>query len=194
MKKNYKLFTVFLKFASNFKLYEKNDKPHRVCIFEIRDCSRPGQLNILKSRLRKLFDNQRAKGTQTLPKSARQHFYHILLSFRAILNWKTSLLVTAEILGLFNHTLTTEDKHSIHNKERLTQPTQIYLFKKQKSFVTFFVAFLKSASNFKHFLKRASSRAYVFQNFEIAKDSQTLLKSTRQHFYQIFQSLSERLS
>ena len=110
------------------------------------------------------------------------------------MSWKTSLLVTAEILGLFNHTLTTEDKHSIHNKERLTQPTQIYLFKKQKSFVTFFVAFLKSASNFKHFLKRASPRAYVFQNFEIAKDSQTLLKSTRQHFYQIFQSLSERLS
>ena len=59
-----------------------------------------------------------------------------------------------KILGQFVKTLTANDKYSLLNRENLTQPIQILVSQKQKSFSEFFSPFLKSTLNFEHFLKK----------------------------------------
>ena len=55
-----------------------------------------------------------------------------------------------KILRLFVNTLTVNDKHYLLNRDNLTQPIQMQLSQKQKTFSEFFFAFLKSTLNFKH--------------------------------------------
>ena len=43
-----------------------------------------------------------------------------------------------------------DDKHYLLNRDNLTQPIQMQLYQKQKTFSEFFFAFLKSILNFKH--------------------------------------------
>ena len=64
-----------------------------------------------------------------------------------------SLLVLCKILRLFVNTLTADDKYSLLNRINLTQPIQILLSKKQKTFSKFFAPFLKSTLNFEIFQK-----------------------------------------
>ena len=59
--------------------------------------------------------------------------------------------MTCKIFGLFLNTLTSDDKYSLLNSDNLTQPIQMQLSKKQKTFSEFFSAFLKTISNFEHF-------------------------------------------
>ena len=68
--------------------------------------------------------------------------------------WKKSLLVMHQILGLFVNTLTLDDKHYMLNRDNLTQPIQIQLSLKQKTFSKFFFPFLKSILNLKHLPKK----------------------------------------
>ena len=68
--------------------------------------------------------------------------------------WKKSRLVIHKILGLFVNTLTVDDKHYMLNRDNLTQPIQIQLSLKQKTFSEFFFAFLKSILNLKHLPKK----------------------------------------
>ena len=60
----------------------------------------------------------------------------------------------SETLGLFVNTLTADGKYSVCNKENLPQPVQMESCKTQKVFSESFTAFLKSTSNFEHFLKK----------------------------------------
>ena len=83
-----------------------------------------------KTRFRTPFDNQPVKVCQTLLKSARQHFYHILPSLQAKSNCKLSLVVISEILAMFFSTLTADDKYSLRNRENLWQAIQMQLSKK----------------------------------------------------------------
>ena len=59
-----------------------------------------------------------------------------------------------KILRLFFNTLTVDEKHYLLNRDNLTQPIQIQLSQKQKTFSEFFFAFLKSILNFKHLPKK----------------------------------------
>ena len=59
-----------------------------------------------------------------------------------------------KILGLFVNTLTVDDKHYMLNRDNLTQPIQIQLSQKQKTFSQFFYAFSKSILNDKHLPKK----------------------------------------
>ena len=59
-----------------------------------------------------------------------------------------------KILGLFVNTLTVDDKHYMLNRDNLTQPIQIQLSQKQKTFSEFLFAFLKSKLNYKHLQKK----------------------------------------
>ena len=54
-----------------------------------------------------------------------------------------------KILRHFVNTLTVDDKHYMLNRDNLTQPIQIQLSQKQKTFSEFFLKFLKSIINFK---------------------------------------------
>ena len=69
------------------------------------------------------------------------------------------MLVLCKILGLFVNTLTDDDKYSLLYRDNLTQPIQMLLSQKQKTFSQFFCAFLKSALNFAHFQKKDDSHS-----------------------------------
>ena len=64
------------------------------------------------------------------------------------------MLVLCKILRLFVNTLPLDGKYSLLNGEKLTQPLQIQLCQKEKSFSQFFSLFLKSTLNFQHFRKK----------------------------------------
>ena len=64
-----------------------------------------------------------------------------------------------KILRLFVNTLTVNDKHYLLNRDNLTQPIQIQLSQKQKTFSQFFFAFLKSILNYKHLPKKDDPRS-----------------------------------
>ena len=61
------------------------------------------------------------------------------------------MLVLCKILRLFVNTLTDDDKYSLLHRDNLTQPIQILLSQKQKTFSQFFSAFSKSTLNFAPF-------------------------------------------
>ena len=64
------------------------------------------------------------------------------------------MLVLCKILRLFVYTLTNDDKYCLLSRDNLTQPIQILLSQKQKSFSELFSAFLKFTLNFEHFQKK----------------------------------------
>ena len=65
------------------------------------------------------------------------------------------MLVLCKSLRLLTvKTLTDDEKYSLLYQENLTQPIQILLPEKPKSFSHFFAAFFKSPLNFAHFQKK----------------------------------------
>ena len=66
------------------------------------------------------------------------------------------MLVLCKILRLFVNTLADDDRYSLLYRDNLTQPIQILLSQKQKTFYQFFTVFLKFALNFAHFRKKDS--------------------------------------
>ena len=64
------------------------------------------------------------------------------------------MLVLCKMLRLFVTTMTAYDKYSLLNRDNLTEPIQILLSQKQKTFSRSFPAFLKSRLNFEHFQKK----------------------------------------
>ena len=79
------------------------------------------------------------------------------------------MLVLCKFLRLLVKTLTDDEKYSLLYRENLTQPIQILLSQKRKSFSEFSAAFLKYTLNFEHFQKkddphsRCSSQITVFE-------------------------------
>ena len=59
-----------------------------------------------------------------------------------------------KIVRLFFNALTANDKHYIRNRDNLTDPIQMQLSQKQKSFSQFFFRFLKCILNYTHFAKK----------------------------------------
>ena len=59
-----------------------------------------------------------------------------------------------KILSLFVNTLTVDEKHYHLNRDNLTQPIQMQLSEKQKTFHEFFFAFVICILNFQHLPKK----------------------------------------
>ena len=72
------------------------------------------------------------------------------------------MLVLCKFLRPLVKTLTDDEKYSLLYRDNLTQPIQILLTKKQKSFSHFLSAFLKSTLSFVHFQKKMTLIADVF--------------------------------
>ena len=64
------------------------------------------------------------------------------------------MLVLSKILGLFVNTLTDDDKYSLLYRHNLTQPIQILLSQKPKTFSKLSSEILKPALNYEHFQKK----------------------------------------
>ena len=90
----------------------------------VKDFVRP---HSKKRRVRTPFESQHVKGSQTLVKFVWEYFYQILLTLWGKLIWKTSPLVTCEILGVFVNTLTADDKYRVLDCGNLLLPIQSQL-------------------------------------------------------------------
>ena len=104
-----------------------------------------------KFRFKGSFKKQHGKCAQTLLKCQGQLLDHIYRSLLRQLSYKKSVLVICKIPRLFINTLSADGKNSLLNRDNLTQPIQMQLSGKQKTFCEFFAAFLKSRLNFEHF-------------------------------------------
>ena len=100
------------------------------------------------------FDSQHMKTFQILAKSPGECFYHVFSSFSGKFISKMSLLVLGEILGVFVNTLTADVKYAGQDCKNLQLPIKMVLSGKRISFSGFFVSYLESISNFKHFVKK----------------------------------------
>ena len=113
-----------------------------------------------KYRFKESFKMQHGKCAQTLLKCQGQLLYHIYWSLWKQLSYKKSLLVICKISSLFINTQSVDGNYSLFNKDNLTQPIQMQLSRKEKDFPQFFLAFLKSNSNFEHFQKKDESHCW----------------------------------
>ena len=89
-----------------------------------------------------------------MPKSEPHHYYPLFSWIRGKLSSKKSALVRSEVLRLFVNTLIADDKYSRRNMHNLKQQFETPLSHKGKTFSEFLIAFLKSAWNLEHFLKK----------------------------------------
>ena len=69
-----------------------------------------------KPRIRALMDSQHVKGSETLHKIASQYFSQIFWSLEKKINLQNSVLVVLELLRLFVHILTSNDKYFLSVK------------------------------------------------------------------------------
>ena len=79
------------------------------------------------------------------------------------------MLVLCKILRLFVNTLTTDDKYSLLNRDNLTEPIQILLYQKDRTFSQFFSSFLKSTFNFEHFQKKDDPHRRCISEIAVSK-------------------------
>ena len=66
--------------------------------------------------------------------------------------------------------MTAHNKYFLINRDTLTQPIQMQLFQRRKTFSDFFSAFLKSILNFQSFQKKMTLRADVFPKLRTPKN------------------------
>ena len=170
-----------------------------------------------KSRFKRSCGKQHGKRAQTLLKFAWQHLYHIYWSLWRQLTFKKFLLVICKISRLFPNKLSADGKYSLLNRDNLTQPIQMQVSRKEKTFSEFFSAFLKSNLNIEHFqekkmsviadgfpklrtpknLVRSMSKKARFKGSfgkQHGKRAKTLLKFAWQHRYHVYWSLWRQLS
>ena len=78
---------------------------------------------------------------------------YLLNTLKYIL-WKKYVLVIHKILRLFVNTLIVEDKHYLLNTDNLTQPIQMQLYQKQKTFSELFFSIFKIFIKLETFAKK----------------------------------------
>ena len=79
------------------------------------------------------------------------------------------MLVLSKFLRLLVKTLTDNEKYSLLYRENLTQPIQILLSQKAKTFSRFFSAFLKSTLNFEHFQKKDDPHSRIISQITVCE-------------------------
>ena len=82
------------------------------------------------------------------------------------------MLVLCKFLRLLVKTLTDDEKYSLLYRENLTQPIQVLLSQKQKTFSHFFSAFFKSTLNFAHFQKKDDPHSRCSSQITISEKSE----------------------
>ena len=108
----------------------------------------------IKSRFMGSFPKQHGKRAQTLLKFAWRNLYHIHWSLWRQLTFKKSLLVICKISRLFPNTMSADGKYSLFNGDNLTQPFQMQLSRKEKTFSNFFCWLFEIWFKFWTFLKK----------------------------------------
>ena len=120
-------------------------------------------------RFKTRFDSQHVKASKILAKSPWEHIYHVFSSFSGKFISKISPLLIGEILGVFVHTVTADDKYPVQDCENLPLPiiwktknfSSIFFF-----FFVFVFSFLESTSNFKGFEKKHDCHTLSFSQIK----------------------------
>ena len=79
------------------------------------------------------------------------------------------MLVICKFLRLLVKTLTHNEKYSLLHRENLTQPIQILLSQKQKTFSEFFSEFSKSTLNFEHFQRKDHPHSRIISQITVSE-------------------------
>ena len=79
------------------------------------------------------------------------------------------MLVLRKFLRHLVKTLTDDEKYSFLYRENLTQPIQILLSQKRKTFFQFFSIFSKSTLNFEHFQKKDDSHSRCISQITVSE-------------------------
>ena len=79
------------------------------------------------------------------------------------------MLVIFKFLRLLVKTLTDDEKYSLLQRENLTQPIQILLSQKQKTFSQFFSKFSKSTLNFEHFQRKDHPHSRIISQITVTE-------------------------
>ena len=79
------------------------------------------------------------------------------------------MLVLCKFLSLLVETLTDDEKYSLLYREKLTQPIQILLSQKRKTFSRFFSSFSKSTLNFEHFQKKDHPHSRIISQITVSE-------------------------
>ena len=108
----------------------------------------------VKSRFRGVFHNKHAMGAQRLLKSGQRYLSHVCSSLWTEFSRKKSMLVLCKFLRLLVKTLTDDEKYSLLYRKNLTQPIQILLSQKPKTFSRLFSEIFKPTLNFEHLQKK----------------------------------------
>ena len=77
------------------------------------------------------------------------------------------MLVLCKFLRLLVKTLTDDEKYSLLYRENITQPIQILLSQKRKTFSQFFSGFVKSTLNFEHFQKKDHPHSRIISKIAV---------------------------
>ena len=79
------------------------------------------------------------------------------------------MLVLCKILRLSVYTLTNNDRYCSLYRGNLTQPIQILLSQKQKTFSQFFSEFLKDTLNFEFFQQKYDPHSRCFSQINVSE-------------------------
>ena len=79
------------------------------------------------------------------------------------------MLVLCKFLRPLVKTLTDDEKYSLLYRDNLTQPIQILLSQKRKTFSEFFSAFSKSTLNFEHFPKKDHPHSRIISQITVSE-------------------------
>ena len=120
------------------------------------------------------FDSQHGNGSQTLPRSARNHFDTTIPLISSRASRKRLVLVRSQVLGQFVNTMTADQKYFRQNLENLPQQVQTQISLKPKTFAGFFIASLKSTLNLEYFEKKDESHSLSITEINNCKTSSYL--------------------
>ena len=70
--------------------------------------------------------------------------------------------------------MTADDKYPLLNRDNLTQPIQMQLSEKQKTFCQYFSPFLKCCLNFEHFQKNVDPHRWFIAEITDSKKSRQI--------------------
>ena len=120
------------------------------------------------------FGSQHGNGSQTPPRSARNHFDTTIPLIRGRASRKKLVLVRSEVLGQFVNTMTADYKYFRQNLENLPEQVQTQISLKPKTFAGFFIASLKSTLNLEYFEKKDESHSLSITEINNCKTSSYL--------------------
>ena len=120
------------------------------------------------------FGSQHVNGSQTLLRSAGNHFHIAIPLICGRKSRKRLVLVRSVVLGQFVNTMTAVYYYFRYNLENIPQQVQTQISLKPKTFSRFFIALMKSTLHLEYFEKKDQSHSLSITEINNCKTSSYL--------------------